>query len=153
DMLEKLAGAADLEGRRAAMFSGRKINVTEGRAVLHTALRNLNGKGIVLDGQDVKAEVVAVGGGEFFEALRISGESLAHAARFGRTMIAQGVELFLKGRLIHCLTPSLEMPTYQTGCFRRVSSRPNYLAEINWFQCAAMTHGVMPGMTRCVRPR
>ncbi|TJV39652.1 MAG: glucose-6-phosphate isomerase, partial [Mesorhizobium sp.] len=60
DLLEKLAAAADLEGRRAAMFSGKKINVTEGRAVLHTALRNLNGKGIVLDGQDVKAEVVAV---------------------------------------------------------------------------------------------
>ncbi|TIP53353.1 MAG: glucose-6-phosphate isomerase, partial [Mesorhizobium sp.] len=40
-MLEKLAGAADLAGRRAAMFEGKKINITENRAVLHTALRNL----------------------------------------------------------------------------------------------------------------
>ncbi|MEW6633828.1 MAG: glucose-6-phosphate isomerase [Pseudomonadota bacterium] len=59
-MLEKLAGAADVEGRRAAMFEGKKINITENRAVLHTALRNLTGKGIVLDGQDVKKDVIAV---------------------------------------------------------------------------------------------
>ncbi|TIL39655.1 MAG: glucose-6-phosphate isomerase, partial [Mesorhizobium sp.] len=67
-----LAAAADLEGRRAAMFSGKKINVTEGRAVLHTALRNLNGKGIVLDGQDVKAQVIAVldAMGGFADAVR-----------------------------------------------------------------------------------
>ncbi|TIQ19259.1 MAG: glucose-6-phosphate isomerase [Mesorhizobium sp.] len=72
DLLEKLAAAADLEGRRAAMFSGEKINVTEGRAVLHTALRNLGGKGIVLDGQDVKAEVIAVldAMGAFADAVR-----------------------------------------------------------------------------------
>ncbi|CDX26236.1 glucosephosphate isomerase [Mesorhizobium sp. ORS 3324] len=59
-MLEKLAGAADLERRRAAMFEGKKINITEGRAVLHTALRNLTGKSVVVDGQDTKADVIAV---------------------------------------------------------------------------------------------
>ncbi|TPK63257.1 MULTISPECIES: glucose-6-phosphate isomerase [unclassified Mesorhizobium] len=72
DLLENLADAADLEGRRAAMFAGKKINVTEGRAVLHTALRNLTGKGIMLDGQDVKAEVIAVldAMGAFADAVR-----------------------------------------------------------------------------------
>ncbi|AZO09958.1 MULTISPECIES: glucose-6-phosphate isomerase [unclassified Mesorhizobium] len=71
-MLEKLAGAADLEGRRSAMFEGRKINITENRAVLHTALRNLTGKGIVLDGQDVQADVLAVldAMGAFADAIR-----------------------------------------------------------------------------------
>ncbi|KUM23508.1 glucose-6-phosphate isomerase [Mesorhizobium loti] len=59
-MLEKLAAAADLAGRRAAMFEGKKINITENRAVLHTALRNLTGKGVVVDGQDTKADVIAV---------------------------------------------------------------------------------------------
>ena len=39
--------------KREAMFSGAKINDTEGRAVLHTALRNLNGGPVVVDGQDV----------------------------------------------------------------------------------------------------
>ncbi len=36
------------------MFSGKKINFTEGRAVLHTALRNVNNKPLTLDGQNVK---------------------------------------------------------------------------------------------------
>ncbi|TIV23426.1 MAG: glucose-6-phosphate isomerase, partial [Mesorhizobium sp.] len=58
-MLEKLAGAADLAGRRAAMFEGKKINITENRAVLHTALRNLTGKSVIVDGQDTKADVIA----------------------------------------------------------------------------------------------
>jgi glucose-6-phosphate isomerase len=37
DLLGLLAAAADVEGRRAAMFSGQHINLTEDRAVLHTA--------------------------------------------------------------------------------------------------------------------
>ncbi|MEI9409110.1 glucose-6-phosphate isomerase [Mesorhizobium sp. Ld1326N3] len=72
DLLEKLAAAADLEGRRAAMFAGKKINVTEDRAVLHTALRNLSGKGVTVDGQDVKADVISVldAMGAFADAVR-----------------------------------------------------------------------------------
>ncbi|RWD70675.1 MAG: glucose-6-phosphate isomerase [Mesorhizobium sp.] len=71
-MLEKLAGAADLAGRRAAMFEGKKINITENRAVLHTALRNLTGKSVVVDGQDTKADVIAVldAMGAFADAIR-----------------------------------------------------------------------------------
>ncbi len=60
DLLVKLAAAADVEARRAAMFSGQHINLTEDRAVLHTALRNLDGKGLTVDGQDVQADVNAV---------------------------------------------------------------------------------------------
>lgn len=36
------------------MFSGEKINFTEGRAVLHIALRNINNKPLTVDGQNVK---------------------------------------------------------------------------------------------------
>ena len=43
-LLETLARAADVEGRRAAMFRGDLINVTERRAALHTALRNFSGR-------------------------------------------------------------------------------------------------------------
>ena len=39
--------------KRDAMFSGEKINETEGRAVLHTALRNLDGDAVEVDGEDV----------------------------------------------------------------------------------------------------
>ncbi|SFN74816.1 glucose-6-phosphate isomerase [Mesorhizobium sp. NFR06] len=71
-MLESLAGAAGLESRRAAMFEGKKINITENRAVLHTALRNLTGKSVVVDGQDTKADVIAVldAMGAFADAIR-----------------------------------------------------------------------------------
>ncbi|WP_224545165.1 glucose-6-phosphate isomerase [Mesorhizobium sp. CA16] len=71
-MLEKLAAAADLAGRRAAMFEGKKINITENRAVLHTALRNLTGKSVIVDGQDTKADVIAVldAMGAFADAIR-----------------------------------------------------------------------------------
>ena len=56
--LVELAKAAAVEARRDAMFAGEKINVTEKRAVLHTALRNFSGKPVKVDGQDVMPEVV-----------------------------------------------------------------------------------------------
>ena len=52
--LLKLAEKADLKGEIEKMFTGKKINVTEGRAVLHTALRNIDPKAKVkVDGKDV----------------------------------------------------------------------------------------------------
>jgi glucose-6-phosphate isomerase len=57
--LIELAKACGLEAKRDAMFAGEKINVTEKRAVLHTALRNFSGKPILVDGQDVMPEVIA----------------------------------------------------------------------------------------------
>ena len=39
-LLQDLASACDLKKKRDAMFAGAPINATEGRAVLHTALRN-----------------------------------------------------------------------------------------------------------------
>ncbi len=52
-----LARDAGVEKRRDEMFSGKKINVTEGRAVLHVALRNRASTAIVIDGKDVMPEV------------------------------------------------------------------------------------------------
>ncbi|GMA20557.1 glucose-6-phosphate isomerase [Arsenicicoccus piscis] len=57
--LVALGRAVDLEGRRAAMFAGEKINVTEGRAVLHTALRATPDQHIEVDGHDVVPDVHA----------------------------------------------------------------------------------------------
>lgn len=57
-LLLALAEAADVAGKRDAMFAGAKINETEGRAVLHTALRNLSGS-VLVDGRDVMPEVRA----------------------------------------------------------------------------------------------
>ena len=58
--------------KRDAMFQGAKINDTEGRAVLHTALRNLDGDNVHVDGQDVMPEVLQTLNrmGDFAQAVR-----------------------------------------------------------------------------------
>lgn len=43
-----------------SMFEGKKINITENRAVLHTALRNRGSKPVFVDGVDVMPDVRAV---------------------------------------------------------------------------------------------
>jgi glucose-6-phosphate isomerase len=58
-LLEALARAADIEGRREAMFRGDLINSTERRAALHTALRNFSGAPVLVEGQDVMPEIFA----------------------------------------------------------------------------------------------
>ncbi|TCL09386.1 glucose-6-phosphate isomerase [Shimia isoporae] len=54
-----LAEAADVAGKRSAMFGGQAINETEGRSVLHTALRALDGQPVLVDGQDILPDVNA----------------------------------------------------------------------------------------------
>ncbi|MDA8307329.1 MAG: glucose-6-phosphate isomerase [Deltaproteobacteria bacterium] len=59
-LLVQLARECGLEARRDAMFRGEKINLTENRAVLHTALRVPRGASISVDGRDVVPDVHAV---------------------------------------------------------------------------------------------
>ncbi|MFD1341859.1 glucose-6-phosphate isomerase [Litorisediminicola beolgyonensis] len=58
EALIDVAKQAGVEARRDEMFSGAKINETEGRAVLHTALRNLDGGPVMVDGDDVMPGVL-----------------------------------------------------------------------------------------------
>ena len=59
-LLHALARAADVALWRDRMFAGEKINLTEGRAVLHTALRNRSGRPVFVDGADVMPGVKSV---------------------------------------------------------------------------------------------
>jgi len=59
-LLRELASATGVAALRDAMFRGEKINTTEDRAVLHTALRVPHSAVITVDGQDVVPEVHAV---------------------------------------------------------------------------------------------
>ena len=59
-LLFQLAREAGIENWREKMFSGEKINITENRAVLHTALRNRSNKPVLVDGHDVMPDVNAV---------------------------------------------------------------------------------------------
>jgi glucose-6-phosphate isomerase len=56
-LLIDLANHAGLNAKINAMFSGEKINTTEHRAVLHTALRNRSNHPVYVDGQDVMPEI------------------------------------------------------------------------------------------------
>jgi glucose-6-phosphate isomerase len=60
ELLVQLAEESGLRERIDAMFSGEKINVTEDRAVLHTALRAPKGASIFVDGENVVPKVHAV---------------------------------------------------------------------------------------------
>jgi len=59
-LLFQLAREAKIENWRDKMFAGEKINITENRAVLHTALRNRANKPVLVDGHDVMPDVNAV---------------------------------------------------------------------------------------------
>ena len=58
--LVRLADSVGLSSRVEAMFTGERINATEGRAVLHRALRHRGEESVLLDGSDVMPEVRAV---------------------------------------------------------------------------------------------
>ena len=60
NLLVHLARTRGVAEQRDAMFAGEKINITERRSVLHTALRMPRGKQLKVDGQDVNADVHAV---------------------------------------------------------------------------------------------
>jgi glucose-6-phosphate isomerase len=76
-----LAHAADVEGARAAMFGGEAINSSEGRAVLHTALRAKADADFKAGGVPVMAEV---------EAVRARMKTFAEAVRSGEIKGATG---------------------------------------------------------------
>lgn len=59
-LLLQLADECGLRQAIDALFSGEEINETEGRSVLHTALRNFSGKPVLSDGKDVMPEVKRV---------------------------------------------------------------------------------------------
>ena len=76
ELLAAAAAVAGVEKRRDAMFAGEKINITEHRAVLHTALRQPKGTKVLVDGKDVVPGVHAVldAMAKFSDAVR-SGEA------------------------------------------------------------------------------
>ncbi|MCZ8545614.1 glucose-6-phosphate isomerase [Mesorhizobium qingshengii] len=134
DLLEKLAKAADLEGRRAAMFAGKKINLTEDRAVLHTALRNLTGKGVTVDGQDVKADVIAVldAMGAFADAVR-SGKAVGATGR----KITDIVNIGIGGSDLGPAMATLALAPYHDG------PRAHYVSNID----GAHIHDTLKGLS------
>ncbi|MET9444524.1 glucose-6-phosphate isomerase [Streptomyces sp. NPDC006610] len=91
-LLRELAAATDVFGLRDAMFRGEKINTTEDRAVLHTALRAPRDAVIEVDGENVVPKVHAVLDkmAGFAERVR-SGEWTGHTGRPIRNVVNVGI--------------------------------------------------------------
>jgi glucose-6-phosphate isomerase len=92
ELLIALAEESGLRGRIDAMFHGDKINLTEKRAVLHTALRAPRDASIVVDGENVVPEVHAVLDrmAAFSDRIR-SGEWKGHTGKRIRNVINVGI--------------------------------------------------------------
>ncbi len=90
-LLRDLAEASGIDQAKEELFTGKKINFTEGRAVLHTALRNLSAAPVAPDGQDVMPKVRAVLDKmrDFSEKIRsgawlgFSGKPIRHVVNIG----------------------------------------------------------------------
>ncbi len=91
-LLIELAEARGLPAKIEAMFQGEKINSTEGRAVLHTALRAPRGAVVEVDGQNVAPDVHAVLDqmAAFAERVR-SGAHVGHTGRRIRNLVNIGI--------------------------------------------------------------
>ncbi|MEU0740428.1 glucose-6-phosphate isomerase [Streptomyces sp. NPDC006134] len=91
-LLQELAAATDVFGLRDAMFRGEKINLTERRAVLHTALRAPRDAVIEVDGENVVPAVHAVLDkmSDFAERVR-SGEWTGHTGKRIRNVVNIGI--------------------------------------------------------------
>lgn len=91
-LLFELAREVGLEEKIEAMLTGEKINLTEGRAVLHTALRARRGEKVMLDGVNVVEEVWGVLDRikEFSERVR-GGEFLGATGKKIKNFIAVGI--------------------------------------------------------------
>jgi len=92
NLLIRLAEESGLRARIDAMFRGEKINVTEKRAVLHTALRAPRDASIVVDGENVVPKVHAVLDrmADFANRLR-SGEWRGHTGKRIRNVVNVGI--------------------------------------------------------------
>ncbi|GGT05857.1 glucose-6-phosphate isomerase [Streptomyces chromofuscus] len=91
-LLQELAAATGVSGLRDAMFRGERINITEDRAVLHTALRAPRDAVIEVDGENVVPKVHAVLDrmSAFAERVR-SGEWTGHTGKRIRNVVNIGI--------------------------------------------------------------
>jgi len=132
-MLGELAAAAGVEEKRAAMFAGKHINITEDRAVLHTALRNLDGKGLHVDGQDIQKDVRSV-----LDAM----SAFADAVRSGKATGATGkkitdvVNIGIGGSDLGPVMATLALAPYHDG------PRSHYVSNID----GAHMHDTLKGL-------
>ena len=138
-LLLELARQAGVEERRAAMFAGERINVTEGRAVLHVALRAPRDAVIEVDGENVVPAVHAVLDrmADFAERVR-SGAWRGHTGKPIRAVVNIGIGGSDLG------------PAMATEALRRYADAgivSRFVSNVDGSDFAARTHDLDPEET------
>jgi glucose-6-phosphate isomerase len=138
-LLLDLAGARGVAARRDAMFAGEKINVSEGRAVLHVALRAERGEHFLVDGKDVVPEVHAVLDqmAAFADQVR-SGAWKGHSGKRIRNVINIGIGGSYLG-------PEMAYRALRTFADPALTVR--FVANVDGADFAKATHGLDPNET------
>ncbi|KAA8497950.1 Glucose-6-phosphate isomerase, cytosolic [Porphyridium purpureum] len=147
ERLLELAKAAQLSARINSMMSGEKINPTEGRAVLHTALRAARDDKVVLDGVDVVADVYSVLDKiqAFSESVR-SGDHKGHTGKALTDVVAVGIGgSYLGPEFVY------EALRYDAEARAGASGRKlRFLANVDPVDVARATEGLDPSTTLVV---
>ena len=138
-LLIKLADERYLDDWISKMFSGHRINSTENRPALHTALRNLSGTPVYVDGRDVTADIKAV-----LEKMRTFSEAVRNGTWLGYTgqPITDVVSIGIGGS--H-LGPA--MVTEALTPYRQRSLRIHFVSNIDGTHITETLRGLAPDRT------
>jgi len=138
-LLFELARQAGLESSIAAMFRGEKINITENRAVLHTALRNRSNEPVYVDGQDVMPQINAV-----LEKMRSFSEAVRNGQwrGFSGCTITDIVNIGIGGSDLGQV-----MVTEALKPYARSGPRPHFVSNIDGTHITETLSGLDPERT------
>lgn len=137
--LVALAKTADLEEKRAALFAGEKINTTEDRAVLHTALRTQNDTPLIVDGEDIIPGIRAVQ-----ERLYAAADAIREGRWLGYTgqPIKNVINIGIGGSDLGPV-----MVTEALKYYSQRSLNVQFISNIDATHFAEITHGLNPAET------
>lgn len=157
DSLLSIAMESGLVEKRRAMFDGAAINETEGRAVLHTALRNLDSE-VIVDGQDVMPGVretlakmeafaveireskitdvvnIGIGGSDLGPAMAYL--ALAPYADGPRCHFVSNVDGAHISDILHGLDPKTTLVIVASKTFTTIETMTNAATARNWIEAA-----------------
>ena len=138
DALLALAEAAGVSARGAAMFAGKKINTTEDRAVLHTALRSVETEPLVVDGRDVRPAIVETQGrmARFCEDVRTGAITSQGGAPFSDV-----VNIGIGGSDLGPVMATLALAPYHDG------PRTHFISNIDGAHAHDTLRGLDPATT------
>lgn len=138
-LLMALARAQNVESQRDAMLSGQKINTTENRAVLHTALRSKSTEPLLVDGQDIRPlinqELVKM---EAFAAQVRDGHWLGYSGRPIKNVINIGIGGSDLGPVM--VTEALKF-------YSQRSLKLGFISNLDANQFSEVTEGLNPAET------